>query len=1678
MDFRNLVSNITPLAIDTCRMISGPTGAAHVIHPEDCPESDCNVDACFSIDISGSMNEEIDAVIAGAESMADLIEQVSNNSYRFSLSHFGQLSDSGNLQITLPLTLADCGNIDEFKFRVGSLNTSGAIEPWHQVLDQVSNNSGSNWVFRDNSDARIVFIITDESMDVDAGIALAAADELGRCGIRVVIIFTEISHNPVTITKDTVIAGRSIFWNSSFDLQGYTFLSEFFDDIAERTDGLWIYAPNGQDMVELMTSFILSVCATTSTVSECPGGTDVITNGQFETSVANWTDVSSGSGAMTWESAYQAMGLTGAAKQTITGLVTGDNVILNVDVYADSPSNSATLTIELRNGSGTVLTSGTINDSDLQQPGEDPQRLELTTTVPLDETIEVSFNAETAGFNKFYLDNILLCILKEDDCGPGFRNSILNPNFDTGVEFWLDALNADLPPTDPDIWDEIIGAITVSLTGEPEVRTQVTELTPGSNYSLNFELASWEPDVVASLELIYGILNFSGGVVVENTIFRSEVSLPERLQLDFTAPSDGIAIPYFKGGTTSGVAKIRNVLLCNSTGDCDPNFTKISFDDFETSRGAWAGGTHNLVEQYILLDASGGDDTVSQTFSSLQSGSTIQLTINVLNGPNGIGHYQVEMRSGAVVDQFNTTGAGHKTFQTTVQDTGVVDVRIKNVSAFAAPVDDFLVCQQNAPPCDGSITNMEVLFEWDGIPRKPTNLFNILVRYTVRDPNDPFVISTVTQITTNEGALGLTSCDTWKQEGQGGLPQTGVLGFGITAAVADTVAEGDFASISSRTNWIWSIPDSGGIQDSLSVTFPAPPAGLIESVEIFLLANHITPSGADTAPVTPPPLACESDPASELYVTLRYTNSQGLQRDFSQIINKNNIWQQNEDFTVASQPWDAISATGNGLKGSSARWESVLFVLDDVSGRGLDQCTTPLFFSTTGQGTLVLPDFAFSPPGRGIFVDACDSEVIITTLSPGESTNEVQSIILPNPSGGTWTIGFFFNRLEITDPISWDVTHTQLEDALESLSNIGAGNVSVTGTGTQLDPFLVEFVGTLAATDLQPMAADGRQLSGSSTAFVNTLVNGTINERQTIDRNNDEILDDFIVSWGGQSTEPLRYNRSLNTAQQMLEGIMGAGNVTVTGTTTSRIETYTGPLYVEFTGSLAATNVETMTVEPSHLYTVVRDWEGGPENGANEQQEVTVEATGGVFSLRIFDVGGTTPEINVSTVTQGGGGTDEVQNIVISGSPSGGTFTLNVEGEETLELPYNADATTVQNGLNSLSNLAEVVVTKSGDLPNDVTYTVTFQGADGDRDWQQIVGNSLNLTGEAIFADTANISFDADAATVQAAITSAAAWLNDLNILVTKVLRNPEGRHQWIIEWIGAFERTNIPQSEADESLLSGAPIEITEIAKGTGVRERQQMQIVNATAGSFRLTVTINGVPATTTAIPWNTTASGLQSQLEALSNVDVGRILVVDEYPVSGPPSPINASFMVYWSKIYGDVPLMEADFQETLLCDPIPLPPVDAGPYQYPIPGCDVIDLSCQSGPLLCKPPTGEPQESIEDCCDNETIRTSANVSRRIQIERDLFDPNGCTSNMTLRDLTVLKGLNINNYTPYERDFHTNTLTETTWSKIIETKLSFVLLENDLDSKRGRERVLGHIGGHREVLPARFVWPAISF
>jgi hypothetical protein len=111
------------------------------------------------------------------------------------------------------------------------------------------------------------------------------------------------------------------------------------------------------------------------------------------------------------------------------------------------------------------------------------------------------------------------------------------------------------------------------------------------------------------------------------------------------------------------------------------------------------------------------------------------------------------------------------------------------------------------------------------------------------------------------------------------------------------------------------------------------------------------------------------------------------------------------------------------------------------------------------------------------------------TGASAKKTNEIQTITFTDVTGGTFTVTY--ESVE-SGNLPWNITAAQLQSALEGLTTIGEGNVSVTGTPAV--SLVVEFIGALGQQNLSLMVIDDTLITGGGSEEVTiaeTVAGGT-----------------------------------------------------------------------------------------------------------------------------------------------------------------------------------------------------------------------------------------------------------------------------------------------------------------------------------------------------------------------------------------------------------------------------------------------------------------------------------------------------------------------------------------------------------------------------------------------------------
>ena len=117
--------------------------------------------------------------------------------------------------------------------------------------------------------------------------------------------------------------------------------------------------------------------------------------------------------------------------------------------------------------------------------------------------------------------------------------------------------------------------------------------------------------------------------------------------------------------------------------------------------------------------------------------------------------------------------------------------------------------------------------------------------------------------------------------------------------------------------------------------------------------------------------------------------------------------------------------------------------------------------------------------------------------------------------------------------------------------------------------------------------------------------------------------------------------------------------------------------------------------------------------------------------------------------------------------------------------------------------------------------------------------------------------------------------------------------------------------------------------------------------------------------------------------------------------------------------------------------------------------------------------DPRDFEETIIEPCALVPTANRSLRLELERDLFDPNRTYegSLATVKLLARAKGHNVNEFVPYLRIG--NRLRATSYDTVVTTGMSIVLVDKTMDVSRREGLILDRITS-REILPDRMRWP----
>jgi len=199
---------------------------------------------------------------------------------------------------------------------------------------------------------------------------------------------------------------------------------------------------------------------------------------------------------------------------------------------------------------------------------------------------------------------------------------------------------------------------------------------------------------------------------------------------------------------------------------------------------------------------------------------------------------------------------------------------------------------------------------------------------------------------------------------------------------------------------------------------------------------------------------------------------------------------------------------------------------------------------------------------------------------------------------------------------------------------------------------------------------------------------------------------------------------------------------------------------------------------------------------------------------------------------------------------------------------------------------------------------------------------------------------------------------------------------------------------------------------------------VINATSGSYDIIINFNN-NTYIKSIPYNSPADYIRSRLYEIPDL-------YGNFTLTG-VNPFYLEFSV-------DVEFT-VDYSN-LICNN--LGHVDGGPYNY-----NVYDKLDGETPVIL------PKVPLSD---------SANVSKVLNVKRDLFDPKN--NNTTVKSAARYKSVNIEFYTPFLRDYTTGVLTEIDYNYLMKNGDSVVLLQKGVNLNKATN----YLKGSSNILPSR--------
>lgn len=274
--------------------------------------------------------------------------------------------------------------------------------------------------------------------------------------------------------------------------------------------------------------------------------------------------------------------------------------------------------------------------------------------------------------------------------------------------------------------------------------------------------------------------------------------------------------------------------------------------------------------------------------------------------------------------------------------------------------------------------------------------------------------------------------------------------------------------------------------------------------------------------------------------------------------------------TVDEQDTASISATtAENSPGLKSKLES-LSTVDSVTVWG-DQFSMAIVWGGTDSDTDV--DSPTVTPSS-----LTGGSVVVSEMVKGEASVNEQWELVISGQGGTFEMG---DGTDSSTLLAYDISAATLETEIETDLGEYPG-VTVTGTGSDVDPFVIE-VTNPAATDINLLTADGANLTGAGSEITEVQAHTSgVSEQLTITIDAGVTAGTWLAEPLGILAGPFSWDEKSSVIQDELEAVYGSGNVAVSGSDG-------GPWTVDFQGDLANQDIAPITLDGDNLESAAGD---------------------------------------------------------------------------------------------------------------------------------------------------------------------------------------------------------------------------------------------------------------------------------------------------------------------------------------------------------------------------------------------------------------------------------------------------------------------------------------------------------